>query len=526
MDYNVPLYIDQVRNLWKETKKDFLNLHNWRSFHGPDSEEFYNRTLEWKEFFEVIYDEYLFDDTCFAVKVGSIPAGQIAAGILDLRDRYCYFFEMMHIESKQWLDEEYGALAKEVEELEFWFESIISGITRINGPQPAMIRSTDYPDLIKEIKAAYFDPLTRGYPFIVTWSGGKDSSLVVKAIFEMLESLPEKHRFRQVHIVSSDTMLELPNIKEHLEENVYDMREYAVFKKLPIEVHLLQPPVEQRFFALLVGQGYLAPQKLTRWCTSRLKIRVVEKFINELVKNHEGIVTILGTREDESTSRKKSIEKHSSGDDRYNVRKFKAKTEGHSQEIKQLVYQPIRFFSTAAVWEALESGGFPWGLGYSRLKRIYKDAAGGECPLVLTDETPRACGSRYGCWTCTLIKEDKSLKNIIEKGDSDWLKPLGSFRQYIIDMSKDLSMREKAMYDRRTGKIIKNTSYGGFNILGRRKLFSELMKVNDLINDTKPPGVNFEVISQEEIEQIQKYWMYLDQISLWSEEEALQASLF
>lgn len=516
-EYNVPLYKEQVRRFWHETKIEFLTLVDWRRTQSPDSEEFYRRTLEWTDLFKAIQEGYCFDDSCYVVRVGHDPVGTIAAAIIGLRNAYSYYFDMMHIEGEEWLDREFGDLAKKVEQYDYWLESILPGVTRIEGPPSEMVKSTTYTELIHELKVSYLDPTTIGYPIAVAYSGGKDSTLVVKAYIEMLEALPAYQRVRPVHILSCDTGLEFPNIIENLVSNCQEIQEYALVKNLPVTVHLLQPEVSQKYFPLLVGLGYLPPRRMTKWCVQRLKINVTQAIIRKLALEFECCIVVLGTRESESVSRSNSIRKHSNGNERYNSRANMVKSDNQLQVIRQLVYQTIRYFSTNAVWNAFEKDGFPWGLGYSRMKKLYKDASG-ECPLVADTSKQGTCGGRYGCYLCTLISEDKAMLSLLQNGYG-WMKPIHDYRKFMISLAENPNMREQFMYDRKSGKILKEKSQGGFNKKGRRLLFSKLMKLRELIARTKPADLQFEVISDEEIEQIQKYWLELDQVNLWKNED-------
>jgi hypothetical protein len=58
---------------------------------------------------------------------------------------------------------------------------------------------------------------------------------------------------------------------------------------------------------------------------------------------------------------------------------------------------------------------------------LYRQASGGECPVVFDLNTPSCGGSRFGCWTCTVIKEDKFMRGFIDSGVRrriEWLNSL------------------------------------------------------------------------------------------------------
>lgn len=515
-DYNVNSYIDQVKSFWQETKKDFLKLANCSNH--LSSEEFFNRTRQWEDLFKTIQEELYSDDNCFVMRIGSSSVGYVAARILSFRDIYSYFFDLVYIRNKDWPEksDDLSTMIDRIFELEYLIESDLPGVTRINSAKPPkMMKSTSYKQLLFELKLAYLDPTTRSWPWILAFSGGKDSTLVAKAVYEMLLALPEYKRIRPIHICSVDTGLEVPLIIDHINENLNELAEYARARNLPISAHRLQPDIGQRYFSLLIGLGYLPTSRgnVSRWCTVRLKIRPMQQKIAQLAGKDGKVITVLGSREDESTTRQRSIKKHSVGSFRYNEKTVRKKS---GPEIVQLVYQPIRYFDAGNVWSSLErDGGFPWGLGYSRMKKLYRESSG-ECPIVLDTGTPSGCGSRWGCMLCTAITDDKSLKSFIAEGNQ-WLQPIYDFRNYILKLASNPEMRESYPINRSTGRIMAENGPGGFNKKARRLLFSKLIELRDVIALTKPTDIDYQVISDEEIQQIIAYWKIVDNLRPWSE---------
>ncbi len=53
----------------------------------------------------------------------------------------------------------------------------------------------------------------------------------------------------------------------------------------------------------------------------------------------------------------------------------------------------------------------------------------GECPLVVDTSTPSCGDSRFGCWTCTLVDQDKSMSAMIQNDEEkEWMLPLLEIR--------------------------------------------------------------------------------------------------
>ena len=64
-------------------------------------------------------------------------------------------------------------------------------------------------ELIDEIRYVY---QSDDRPWIIGYSGGKDSTTVVELVYSMLLKLPPEQRSKRVYIISSDTMIENPLI--------------------------------------------------------------------------------------------------------------------------------------------------------------------------------------------------------------------------------------------------------------------------------------------------------------------------
>jgi len=516
-EYNVPFYQTQVHSFWSETKSDFRKLLNYKSGPFPDNHYFYERTLAWADLFKAIQDEFKFDDSCYTIRLGGETYGDVASWILNLRTRYGYYFGLPYIETSAGLDQYLKELAGTITDIEYMVEGQLPGLTREqDGKKEDMLVSTNYAELLRELKLAYLDPTTRGFPFLVGFSGGKDSTLVAKAVFEMLENLPKYQRIREVHIACADTGIEVPLVQTHIRKTLKKMQEYARAKKLPVTVHRLRAEVSQRFFSLMIGLGYPPPSRLCRYCTDRLKIRPNFALTAKLAGEHGKVICLLGTREDESVERKKSIKRNSVANLRYNETQQTKKIDHQMRKVSQLVYQPLRYMTTDTVWESLEKDGLPWETeGYRRLRRLYEDSS-----------SPGELTARHGCYVCTLVREDKSLKNLIQVEGNEWMQPLYDFRKTIIEVSQRDDMREPFMYDRDSGRILKDGTRGALNKKARRILFDKLMQLREEIARTKPEDIDFEVVSDQEIEQIKAYWVKIDRINPWKKEKDAELTLF
>ncbi|TCZ74064.1 DNA phosphorothioation system sulfurtransferase DndC [Flaviaesturariibacter aridisoli] len=329
-----------------------------------------------------------------------------------------------------------------------------------------------------EIKDQY---LIDDRPWIVGFSGGKDSSTLLQLVWYALKELPKSKLKKEVHIVANDTLVENPKVVAWLDSTLEKIEEAAKKEKLPFKVIKTTPELENSFWVNLIGKGYPAPNSTFRWCTERLKITPTTKYIKDQVGKHGEVVVLLGTREDESSSRKRSIDRRQILNERLSR---------HPQLELAYVYSPIKSLETEELWQYLLQVPSPYNASNRELVTLYKNATGGECPLVI-DTTTSSCGnSRFGCWVCTVVKKDKSMEALVDNGE-EWLEPLLDLRDWLYEN------RDKEQYRmpvRRNGAA----GTGPYNIETRELILSMLLKAQ------KDSGER--LITTQELKSIQILW--------------------
>lgn len=285
-------------------------------------------------------------------------------------------------------------------------------------------------NIIKEMEIVYKND---NRPWIIGYSGGKDSTVVVQLVFMMLQNLKPEERHKDVFIVSSDTLIENPIVLAYLKDTSKLISEGASKQGLPVYTHMVHPDYNNTYWANIIGKGLPTPTSIRfRWCTERLKIKPSNKFIEEKVKENGEVVVLLGVRKSESIARGIRIKNREI--DGYILTP-------HGSLNNTYVYNPIVDLTTDDVWEILLSnnGINPWGGDNNELFALYMGSDGGECQFTITKnangevDTPSCGNSRFGCWICTVVKEDKSLTGFIENGESE-LQPLLDFRQWLLQI--------------------------------------------------------------------------------------------
>ncbi|MGX3044097.1 DNA phosphorothioation system sulfurtransferase DndC [Helicobacter sp. T3_23-1056] len=285
--------------------------------------------------------------------------------------------------------------------------------------------------------------------WVVTFSGGKDSTCVLQLVYEMLFSLPP-HLRRPTYAIASNTLVEAPHIDRFLHAVIDSINAHAKAHNIPFEVIIVEPSIKDDFWVNLIGKGYPSPTRTFRWCTERLKINPAKAQVAQITQKFGSCILLLGSRKAESTNRKKSIEKRILNEDGYSQ---------HHDFPDTLTYSPIAEWDTDSVWGYLLSHKPLWDKDHSELFALYSKASGDECQFI-TDLAQSSCGgSRFGCWVCTVVNEDKSMQGFISTGEAH-LKPLNEFRNYIKDLREDSNAR--ADYKRDGRAVYKVGGLGPF----------------------------------------------------------------
>ena len=333
-------------------------------------------------------------------------------------------------------------------------------------------------------------------PWVVTFSGGKDSTTVLHLVMNMLLDLRKVNKdTKKVFIVSSDTGVEMPVIEEYTSNKLSQISDYIKKESLNMEVNLLKPKVTDSFWNLLLGKGYPSPNQTFRWCTDRLKIKPATNFLKSLTIKNESILMLLGVRSDESQARAASIEKRDE-----NHRGFSK----HNEIPNAFVYSPIKDWSNADVWTYLADFPAPWGSHTDMMKLYDKGSGEADCNIALNPEAASCGKTRFGCWVCTVVSKDKSMENMIRNKGDEWMSPLHSFRNKIEEYRDTQGLGKiKRQQRRRNGQ----KSIGPFLLSTRKELLEELLQIEKTLKDLGKMGSKT-LISDDEIVQIQKEWLH------------------
>lgn len=326
-------------------------------------------------------------------------------------------------------------------------------------------------------------------PWIVGFSGGKDSTILLQLVWETLITIPSENRKRHIYVICNNTLVENPKILSFVNETLLKIQKTAVIKNLPITVHHTLPDLNNSFWVNVIGKGYPAPNKIFRWCTERLKIDPTTKFIKNTITENGEVIILLGTRSDESVQRAKSIKKF----------EMKGRRLRKHELQNAYVYTPIKDITTNEVWQYLMQNKPQWDKDNKQLLALYRSANSGDCPLILDKDSPSCGSSRFGCWTCTVVKRDKSMEGLIENGE-EWLFPLIEIRDFLAESREKEECRELAGRD----GIIREGRRGPYTFKVRTELLEKVLIAQKMIQEKYK---EVELITNTELVVIQRRWL-------------------
>ncbi|PMB40670.1 sulfurtransferase DndC [Fischerella thermalis CCMEE 5205] len=347
-------------------------------------------------------------------------------------------------------------------------------------------------------------------PWVVGYSGGKDSSCVLQLVWNAIAALPPSKRTKTIHVITTDTLVENPYVSLWVRNSLKQMKLATQEQNLPFEPHLLQPEFKETFWVGLIGKGYPAPKGKFRWCTERLKIKPSNRFIRDVIRDNGEAILVLGTRKAESTKRAYRMKQ-------WEAKRVRDHLSPNMNLPNSLVYSPIEDWRNDEVWLYLMQWENPWGCSNKDLFAMYRGAsADNECPLVVDTSTPSCGASRFGCWVCTLVSQDKSMAAMIQNDEEkEWLQPLLDFRKELdapINRDRrDFRRRngDVQLYERNLDETISVEPIPGPYIKeAREDWLRKLLRLQQQLRSTAPENMrDITLITPEEMSEIRRIWL-------------------
>ena len=340
-------------------------------------------------------------------------------------------------------------------------------------------------------------------PWVIGYSGGKDSTATLQLVWLALMKLPKAKLNKQVHIINTDTLVESPVISKWVQTSLKTMNEAAIEYGLPFVTHQLTPAMDNTFWVNFLGRGYPFPRKKLRWCTDRLKIQPVNTFVKEKIAEHGEIIMVIGTRKAESARRAKTMAY-------YEKKRVRELLSPNQAMVNELVFSPLEDWNDNDVWVFLMQYTNPWGYSNKELLTLYKGAtADGECPMMVEKGLPSCGKSRFGCWVCTMVEKDKSMEAMIANDEEKaWMSALLDFRNRFGDEEKD---RDRRGFRKMAGHLqgsYKQLHHGPYKKYYREEWLRDLLKVQKDVNENGPEEFStLELITLPELRNIRRIWV-------------------
>ena len=311
--------------------------------------------------------------------------------------------------------------------------------------------------------------------WILGFSGGKDSTALLKVFVAAANDANVKPK--KIDVIYCDTGVENPVLDKYVKTLFADLSREFSRKRLPFKTTLLSAPVTERFFVKIVGRGYPPPTNSFRWCTKALRIKPVSRFIANAAQGDA--VVALGLRQAESAQRDRSLKSNGGG-------VWQSQVEGGR---KHRLFLPILDFSVADVWETVFFLPGMDSINAQALSDMYRGASG-ECPIVKSPLAPPCATGRFGCWTCTVVRKDKSAQSLVDAGHRELL-PFLEFRNWLGSIRNDPERRWSIRRNRSDGM-------GPFTLDAREEI---LERLRVLERETKT-----EIVSPDELKEIHRLW--------------------
>ncbi|MDG6935245.1 MAG: phosphoadenosine phosphosulfate reductase family protein [Nitrososphaerota archaeon] len=300
--------------------------------------------------------------------------------------------------------------------------------------------------------------------WVLTYSGGKDSTLTAILTLIFLEN--NRKINPNLKIVYSDTLLEIAPLRKAAADFLRKAEERINTLQLKGSVHIVRPQVADTFWVRMLGRGYPPPGPHFRWCTKKLKVLPVQRLLEQ--DPAEKTLILTGVRYSESQKRKERlVASCANGGECGQDFWFMNGPKGRNQDY----HAPIVEWRTCKVWDFLAFTAPQLGWPTENLFKLY-----GFQDL------------RFGCWTCTLMKEDRTMQELAGRAGMEHLGELHNFRKRLIELGWD----KKRRVSRPDGKM------GPMDMETRKTLLSELKSLQK--------NLRISLISSEELAAIGKEW--------------------
>jgi 3'-phosphoadenosine 5'-phosphosulfate sulfotransferase (PAPS reductase)/FAD synthetase len=285
----------------------------------------------------------------------------------------------------------------------------------------------------------------QGRAALVAWSSGKDSSVLLNLVLAAAVQVQQAGGSPHIVVLHADVGVENPEIVRLARGELAKVRAFAQRRGLRVDIVVSRPSFWESFPVRVIGGRALPTFPDTRRdCTSSWKRLPNEAAIAGLVRacaaqGRPQPVLMTGVRRDESEARAANVK-----------RRGETPLSCWTDDAGRLRLSPLLDWTSDDVWAYLglcNAGAVEAYSDFAQTMQTYQAAGGSSC-VVVADAAMQAhskpCSSRFGCWACTAVREDRSLAQMIESDRSryGYMEPLAGLRDFIANTQYDWSRRQ------------------------------------------------------------------------------------
>lgn len=332
------------------------------------------------------------------------------------------------------------------------------------------------------------DLVEKGHSIVSTLSSGKDSTTTTLLCLEAIRRMSILGCRQATHYISSSsTSVENPEIEAMLLTAHEDISRWVATHALPVQVRLVEPSSASKFVVNIIGRGTLprfVENGTKRTCSQDWKVKPQQRLAKQIMDEvmSEGFretITVLGTRLDESVVRGASM-----------ARRGDQAQKPNRNDAGFLTLSLIADWSESDVWEFLVMfldgqdapfDGYAQGDTIRRMLDLYRDGNEGTCGMFLGDGKKAPCGSRFGCWTCTITGDrDKSMESMLANDSKyEYMVGLSKFRNFLVATQWDMKRRELV------GRSVSEAGYipvrpDVYNLQMRKQMLGYMLTLDEL----------------------------------------------
>lgn len=280
------------------------------------------------------------------------------------------------------------------------------------------------------------------------WSYGKDSSVLANLALHaaLLAARAGLVKVPPIVVAHADVdSVENPEIRALVNGELAKMERFARGLGIDLLLRIARPPLSETFAVRVVGgRGLPAFPDSRRDCTSSWKREPNGRALCALNKAFRGQgwaepVVMTGVRRDESTVRAGAIQSRG-----------ERSAQTWRDREGRLRLSPLLEWTSDDVWAYLglcRQGAIAAYSDFDETLRIHQDAGGSSCVVVADAamaKQAKPCASRFGCWACTAVREDRSLRQMIASDPQryGYMQPLAALRDFLSHSQYDWSRRQ------------------------------------------------------------------------------------